>query len=70
MTTADADALVLHAGNTAERSVGRTAGRPSICRADNERVVMMVHADALEYYAERQLNSRKPRVGSKPMQMV
>ena len=39
MTTADADALVLHAGKTAERSAGRTVGQPSICRDDGERVV-------------------------------
>ena len=58
MTTADADALVSHAGKTAERSVGRTVGQPSICRGDGKRVVTTAHADSLVSHARgRQLNA-------------
>ena len=39
-TTADADALVSHAGDTAERSAGRTVGQPA-------------NGDALLQYTER-----------------
>ena len=59
MTTADADALMSHAGKTAERSAGCTVGRPSICSGDGERVVTTAQADALVSRARgRQLNSR------------
>ena len=59
VTTADADALVSHAGKTAERSAGRTVRQPSICRGDGERVVTTAHAEALVSRARgRQLNSR------------
>ena len=58
MTSADADALVSHAGKTAERWAGRTVGQPTICRGDGECIVTTALADALVSRARGRLNSR------------